>query len=93
MKFLFLNAVTRSGNRKSDGKRFEFTQVNVAVPMENTSSENYSQHGFGWDTEAFDLDPSALPLFKSVKLGQEVDLAFEPQQNNPRRNWVVGVKV
>jgi len=92
MKFLFLNVAARSGNKKENGKHFEFTQVLVAVPLEEVNETNYQQHGHGWDTEAFDLDPKAMPLFADLKLGQEVDLTFEPQPKNPRRNVVTGVK-
>ena len=92
MKFYYLNAAARSGKKKADGKPFAFTQVLVAAPLEEVNEENFQQHGHGFDTEAFDLDPKALPMFEGFELGQEIDLKFEPQPKNPRRNWVTGVK-
>jgi len=91
MPFRYLGVTHDAGVSKKTGRSYDMCRVLVASDAKAARrADRKAAHGF--EQDQFDLDPNAIGQFARVQPFSLIDLQFEPNPNNPRINWVVGIK-
>lgn len=91
MKVNFLNAQRRFGVSAKTGNKYDICELEYAVPLEDKKTDNYTFRAFGHQSRKIELLADGMADFEAVRLGQEIDLALEPDATRPQFNICTGL--